>query len=106
LTPTSCNRCCFLLTFLLWLDVDHAIASIMYQMAVDVQQIITALPQHLLAVLLGSLSGVLSPGRHWAESLTEVALTEAGPLEHVVRGVTTLVTLLEVLPKYRYVLYL
>jgi hypothetical protein len=68
-----------------------------------VQQIITALPQHLLAVLLGSLSGVLQPGKHWAEALTEVALTESGPLEHVVRGVGVLVTLLEVLPKYRYV---
>jgi hypothetical protein len=70
-------------------------------MVVDVQQIVTTLPQHLLAVLLGSLSGVLSNGRNWAEALTEVALTETGPLEHVVRGVGVLVTLLEVLPKYR-----
>lgn len=74
------------------------------QMVVDVQQLISALPQHLLAVLLGSLDDVLPPGPNWAEDLTEVALSDSGPLEHVVRGVSVLVTLLEVLPKYRWVL--
>lgn len=73
------------------------------QVVVDFQQVITMLPQHLLAVLLAACSNILQSGNHWAEraGLTEVTLSDEGPWEHVVRGVGVMVTLLEILPKYR-----
>lgn len=73
------------------------------QVVVDFQQVVFMLPQHLLAVLLAACSNILQTGNHWAEAagLTEVTLSDAGPWEHVVRGVGVLVTLLELLPKYK-----
>ncbi len=60
-----------------------------------------ALPAHLMGCLLGYLSGVLPSAPNWAAELTECTLTDSGPLEHVVRGASVMVTLFEVIPRFR-----
>lgn len=72
------------------------------QLNLDPQQVVLALPRHLLACLLGYLSGVLKPGHNWAADLTDCNLTDSGPLEHVVRGASVLVTFMELIPRFRY----
>jgi hypothetical protein len=71
------------------------------QLVLDPQVVVLGLPPHVLAVLLGHLSGLLKPGRSWAGQLTECDLSDSGPLEHVTRGAAVLVMLLEVIPKYK-----
>jgi hypothetical protein len=68
----------------------------------DPQQVVLALPNHVLACLLGYLSGVLASGPEWAAELTDCALTDTGPLDHVVRGASVLVTFLELIPRFRW----
>lgn len=71
------------------------------QLVLDMHLVIQAMPQHLLGVLLASNCGVLGAGHHWSEGLTDCKLTDSGPLEHLVRGAGVLVTMLELLPRYR-----
>lgn len=60
-----------------------------------------ALPSHVMAVLLGYLSGVLRTGPEWAAELTDCTLTDSGPLDHAVRGASVMVTFLELTPRFR-----
>lgn len=71
------------------------------QLNLDPQQVVLALPNHVLACLLGYLSGVLKSGPKWSAELTDCALTDTGPLDHVVRGASVLVTFLELIPRFR-----
>lgn len=71
------------------------------QLVLDPHPVVVALPTHLMGCLLGYLSGVLHSGPGWATELTECSLTDSGPLEHVVRGASVMVTLLEVVPRFR-----
>lgn len=73
------------------------------QLVLDPQQVVLALPRHIMACLLGYLSGVIQPGPKWAADLTECTLTDSGPLEHVVRGGSVLVTFMELMPRFRWV---
>lgn len=71
------------------------------QLNLDPQQVVMALPSHVMACLLGYLSGVLKSGKQWSADLTDCTLTDSGPLEHVVRGASVLVTFLELIPRFR-----
>jgi hypothetical protein len=71
------------------------------QLVLDMHLVIQAMPQHLLGVLMATNCGVLDVGPHWAEGLTDCKLTDSGPLDHLVRGAGVLVTILELLPRYR-----
>lgn len=71
------------------------------QLNLDPQQVVLALPSHVMACLLGYLSGVLKSGKQWSADLTDCTLTDSGPLEHVVRGGSVLVTFLELIPRFR-----
>jgi hypothetical protein len=81
----------------------HAPCGLCPQLVLDPHVVVLALPPHILACLLGHLSGVLPDGHNWAAQLglTEADLTDAGPLEHVTRGAAVLVALLEVIPRFR-----
>jgi hypothetical protein len=71
------------------------------QLNLDPQQVVQALPSHVMAVLLGYLSGVLRTGPEWAAELTDCTLTDTGPLDHAVRGASVMVTFLELTPRFR-----
>jgi hypothetical protein len=55
-----------------------------------------------MACFLGHMSGILPCGPNWAAELTDCTLTDSGPLEHVVRGASVLVTFLELIPRFRW----
>eukprot|EP00775_Hariotina_reticulata_P004131 gene4132-4378_t len=75
--------------------------KVLHRLVLDMHLVIQAMPQHLLGVLLASNCGVLRAGPNWSEGLTDCKLTDSGPLEHLVRGAGVLVTMLELLPRYR-----
>lgn len=69
-------------------------------MQAEIQQLVVALPKHLLACVMGSWSA-FSTSHHWAADLTDAKLSCSGPLEHVARGAQLLTSLLQLLPRYR-----
>lgn len=76
-------------------------ALLCVQLVLDPHPVVVSLPTHLMGCLLGYLSGVLPSGYDWAAELTECSLTDSGPLEHVVRGASVMVSFFEVIPRFR-----
>lgn len=71
------------------------------QLVLEPQQVVLGLPFHVLACLLGYMSGILKTGQGWASELTDCTITDSGPLDHVVRGASVLVTFMELIPRFR-----
>jgi hypothetical protein len=69
-------------------------------MSIPLHQLMFLLPRHITACVLGAETA-FSRGPTWAADLTDVVLTDSGPLQHAARASQLMCLLLEILPKYR-----